>query len=61
MKQILKKLVNHNDLTREEAREVMLDITKEKYSNEQIAALLMGLQVKGIVVNEILFHFIVLL
>ena len=54
MKQILKKLVNHNDLTREEAREVMLDITTEKYSNEQIAALLMGLQVKGIVVNEIL-------
>ncbi len=54
MKQILKKLVNHSDLTREEAREVMINITKEQFSNEQIAALLMGLQVKGIVVNEIL-------
>lgn len=54
MKQILARLINHEELTREEARDILINITQEKYNDSQLAALLMGLQVRGITVDELL-------
>lgn len=54
MKNILSRLVNHEELTREETRDILINITKEKYNDTQLAALLMGIQVKGVTVDELL-------
>lgn len=55
MKEILKRLIaGGENLKREELREVMINITKEVYPQAQIAALLMGLQMKGITDDELL-------
>jgi anthranilate phosphoribosyltransferase len=54
MKEILSKMTNHEDLTREETKEIMINITERAYSNEQIAALLMAIQMRGIKVDELL-------
>lgn len=56
MKQLLASLIAGETPTREEIKQVMLNITKEQYPNEQIAALLMALQIKGIT-PEILLGF----
>lgn len=56
MKELLSKLVKGEYPQREEIKEVMLNITKEKYPSEQIAALLMALQIKG-VTPEVLLGF----
>lgn len=56
MKELLSKLVKGEYPQREEIKEVMLNITKEKYPSEQIAALLMALQIKGIT-PEVLLGF----
>ena len=47
MKQLLSRLVAGEYPTREEIKQVMLNITEEKYPTDQIAALLMALQIKG--------------
>lgn len=54
MKQYLLKLAEGATLTREETHEIMLNITREQYNEQQIAALLMGLQMHGVTVDEIL-------
>lgn len=54
MKEYLIELIKNKSLTREDTHNIMLNITKEKYSDSQISALLMGLQVCGITVDEIL-------
>lgn len=54
MKQLLSKMLNHEELTRHEMRNILIDITEEKYPSEQIAALLTGLQMRGITVDELL-------
>lgn len=54
MKKILSRLVNHEELTREETKEILLNITKEVYPQEQITALLMAFQMRGITVDELL-------
>lgn len=48
MKNILKQLVAGETPSRQQIKQIMLDITLEKYPHEQIAALLMALQLKGI-------------
>ena len=48
MKQLLLRLIAGETPSREEIKQVMLNITEEKYPNEQIAALLMALQIKGV-------------
>ena len=48
------RLVNQEELSREEMREILVNITKEKYPQEQITALLMGLQMRGITGEELL-------
>ncbi len=54
MKQILTRLVAHEELTREEMCRLLTDITQEKYAEAQIAALVMGIQMRGISVDELL-------
>ncbi len=54
MKQYLLKLIDGATLSREETHEIMLNITKEQYNVQQIAALLMAIQSRGATVDELL-------
>ena len=54
MKDILNRMLNHEELTREETKNILLGITKSEYPNEQITALLTALQMRGITVDELL-------
>ncbi len=54
MKQILSKLLNHEELTREETKNVLVGITQDAYPTEQITALITALQMRGISVEELL-------
>ncbi|MBQ7869946.1 MAG: anthranilate phosphoribosyltransferase [Prevotella sp.] len=54
MKEILNRILNHEELTREETKDILVGITKEQYPAEQITALLTGLQMRGITVDELL-------
>ncbi len=54
MKKYLDRLVSGATLTREETCDIMLNITREAYPSEQIASLLMALQVRGVTVDELL-------
>lgn len=53
-KEILHKMLEHETLSREETRDVLVGITKSEYPVEQITALLTGLQMRGITVDELL-------
>lgn len=54
MKQILERVLNQEALTREETKDILIGITQERYSKEQITALLTALQMRGITVDELL-------
>lgn len=54
MKKLLSKILNHEELTRQEMLDILIGITKEEYPAEQIAALLTGIQMRGITVDELL-------
>lgn len=54
MKTILTRLVNNEILTREETRMIMLDITREKYTDIQISAFLTSMIMRGIQPEELL-------
>ena len=54
MKQYLLKLIDGQTLSREETHTIMLNITKEQYNVQQIAALLMAMQTRGVTVAELL-------
>ncbi len=54
MKEILAKILNHEELSREETKNVLIGITKSEYPTEQITALITGLQMRGITVDELL-------
>ncbi|MBP5381284.1 MAG: anthranilate phosphoribosyltransferase [Bacteroidaceae bacterium] len=54
MKKYLTKQIEGGTLTREETHEIMLGITREAYTDCQIAALLMGMQIRGVTVDELL-------
>ena len=54
MKDILNRMLNHEELTREETKNILIGITKSEYPNEQITALLTALQMRGITVDELL-------
>ncbi|MCQ2959529.1 MAG: anthranilate phosphoribosyltransferase [Bacteroidales bacterium] len=54
MKQILSRIINHEELTQAETKEIMINITQERYNDSQLAALLMGIQMRGITVDELL-------
>ena len=54
MKQILNRLFHHEELTTEEARVLLLDISNGRYADAQIAALLAAFQMRGITVDELI-------
>jgi len=54
MKEILEKVLEHERLTREQTRDVIVGITQGEYPGEQISALLTGLQMRGVTVDELL-------
>jgi anthranilate phosphoribosyltransferase len=54
MKDILNRMLNHEELTREEMRNILIGITQSEYPNEQITALLTCLQMRGVTVDELL-------
>ncbi len=54
MKEILGRILNQETLDRETTRNIIVGITEERYPSEQIAALLTGIQMRGITVEELL-------
>ncbi len=54
MKSIMARVLSQDELTREETKEILIGITKEEYPQEQIVALLTGIQMRGITVDELL-------
>ena len=54
MKDILNRMLNHEELTSEETKNILIGITKSEFPNEQITALLTALQMRGITVDELL-------
>ena len=54
MNTILNRMLNHEELTREETKDILLGITRNEYPQEQITALITGLQMRGISVDELL-------
>ena len=53
MKTILTRLFNHEELTAEESRQILLNISRGIYPEAQIAALLTVFQMRGITVDEL--------
>lgn len=53
MKHYLNQLVEEQSLTKDESKEALLKIGQGKANNSQIAAFLMGIQQKGITVDEL--------
>ena len=54
MKGYLFRLLNHEELSREEMKTILIGITHSEYPNEQITALLTALQMRGVTVDELL-------
>lgn len=54
MKEVLNKMLNHEELSRTETLDIIVGITKDEFPTEQITALLTGLQMRGVTVDELL-------
>ena len=54
MKEILTKLLNHEELSREEMKNILVGITRDEFPSEQVTALLTALQMRGVTVDELL-------
>jgi anthranilate phosphoribosyltransferase len=54
MKQFLLKLINGETLSQADTHSIMLNIVGQKYNEQQIAALLMAIQTRGVTVDELL-------
>jgi len=54
MKAYLNRILNHEELSREETKRILIGITKGEYPQEQICALLTGMQMRGVGVEELL-------
>lgn len=50
----MERVLNQEELTREETKNILIGITREEYPNEQITALLTALQMRGVTVDELL-------
>src|SRR5690554_3161293 len=53
MKNILNRLLNHETLSKQEAKEVLTDITRENYNESQLAAFLTVYNMRGITIDEL--------
>ncbi len=54
MKQYLETLLEGQNLSREDTRDILHNIVEQKYNEQQIAALLLGIQMRGVTVDELL-------
>ncbi|MBQ8127330.1 MAG: anthranilate phosphoribosyltransferase [Prevotella sp.] len=54
MKETLNRLLNHEELSREETKHILVGITQDKYPTEQVTALITAIQMRGITVDELL-------
>ena len=54
MKDILNRMLNHEELSREEMKQILIGITQSEFPTEQITALLTALQMRGVTVDELL-------
>ena len=54
MKDVLNKMLNHEELQRSETCDIVIGITNDEFPKEQITALLTGLQMRGVTVDELL-------
>ena len=54
MKDILNRMLNHEELSREEMKNILIGITQSEFPTEQITALLTALQMRGVTVDELL-------
>ncbi len=54
LKNYLFRLLNHEELSREEMKTILIGITQSEYPTEQITALLTCLQMRGVTVDELL-------
>ncbi|MGB5668181.1 MAG: anthranilate phosphoribosyltransferase [Maribacter sp.] len=53
MKEILNKLINHDILTKEDAKQVLVNIAKGEYNTSQIAAFLTVYMMRSITIEEL--------
>ena len=53
MKQILQKLIEHQTLTSDEAKEILLNITEEKYNEHQVSAFITVFLMRSITPQEL--------
>lgn len=53
MKEILNRLINHEQLTKEEARNILVNISEGIYNNSQIAAFLTVYMMRSVTVEEL--------
>lgn len=54
MKEYLIRLIEGHELSRKDTYKIMVNITKECYSEYELSALLMGIQMRGVTVDELL-------
>ena len=54
MKETLEKLLRHEELSRQEMKNILVGITQGAFPDEQITALLTCLQMRGVTVDELL-------
>jgi len=54
MKDILNRVLNHEELTRDEMKQILIGITHDEFPPEQVTALLTALQMRGVTVDELL-------
>jgi anthranilate phosphoribosyltransferase len=53
MKQLLNRLINHETITKQEARDVLVNISEGKYNSSQIASFLTVYMMRSITVEEL--------
>ena len=53
MKQLLNRLINHEKITKEEAKNVLVNISKGNYNNSQIASFLTVYMMRSISIDEL--------
>lgn len=53
MKQILNRLINHKNISSEEARNVLVNISEAKYNQSQIASFLTVFMMRSITLGEL--------
>src|SRR5574344_557068 len=53
-KEIFNRLLNHEELSRSETKDILVGITQQECNTEEIAALLTAVQMRGITVDEVL-------